>query len=352
MRKILLSILVLIFLMIGIPTTIVGIESLKKQPVVKEDTKTNNAEGKKDTKNVAKTDVKNAIGKDVTIKVYYTPEKKILSLPMEEYIKLVVSSEMPASFHDEALKAQAIAARSFLVPKLKEVGGKGCPKANGADVCSDVHCQAFIPKDERMKKWATEADAKWRKVSQAVEATKGQVLTYDNKIATYIKYFSTSTGKTEDSLEVFGTSQPYLKSVESKGEEVAPNFKSSLTIKREEFVNKIKSKYKDVKIDATNIQNQVKITEKTVGDRVKAINIGGKVLTGVEIRSIFGLKSAAFTLGYDKASVVFNVQGYGHGVGMSQWGANEMGKNGKTYKEILTHYYKGISIEDFAKYIK
>ncbi|MEG0641916.1 MAG: stage II sporulation protein D [Clostridium sp.] len=351
MKKVFLFILLIVCLMIGIPISVVGVSSMKKEPSLgnKQVIQTKPQEDKSE-----KTEVKAPINNsdNLNIKVYYAAKKQTITLPIEEYIKLVISSEMPASFHEEALKAQAIAARSFLVPKLKNAGGKGCPKANGADVCSEVHCQAFLPKDERMKKWGNDAEAKWRKVSAAVDGTKGQVLTYSGEIAKSIKYFSTSGGKTEDSQYVFGYSQPYLRSVDSKGEEVAPNFKSSTSIKREDFVSTIKSKHKNVKIDAKNLEKQIKITGKTKGERVQSIYIGGEVLTGVQMRSLFGLKSAGFTLSFDKANVIFNVQGYGHGVGMSQWGANEMGKAGKKYKDILTHYYTGITIEGYGKYIK
>lgn len=356
MKKIILFLSLVIFLIIAVPTGVVGFESLKSKPSLNKDTP-NKEIVKKET--VAKADnsendnAKEKVeNKNINIKVYNAETKKIVTLPIEEYIKSVVASEMPMSFHDEALKAQSIAARSFVVPKLKEAGGTGCPKAHGADVCSDVHCQAFTEKDKLLKSWGDEKDAKWEKVSKAVESTKGQVLTHNGQIADAIKYFSTSTGKTEDSSEVFGYDKPYLKSVESKGEEVAPNFKSQVTIKKKDFISKVKKKHKDVKLDVKKLDKQIKITEKTTGDRVKAISIGGKTLTGIEVRSLFDLKSADFKISFDKNNIIFNVQGYGHGVGMSQWGANEMGKSNKNYKEILTHYYSGIEIEDYNKYIK
>ncbi|MEG1415469.1 MAG: stage II sporulation protein D [Clostridium sp.] len=348
MKKIMLFITLIVCLMLGIPMGVVGISSMKSDITSgKEVEKTPVKTDKKEPEAVNKTNTS-----DVQIKVYYKAQDKVLTMNMEEYIKLVVSSEMPASFHEEALKAQSIAARSFLVPKMKIAGGSGCPKAKGADVCSEVHCQAFIPKEERMKKWGSEAQAKWRKVSSAVDGTRGMVLSYNNEIAKSIKYFSTSGGKTEDSQYVFGYSQPYLRSVESKGEEKAPNFTSVQKIKREDFVAKIKGKYKDAKLDPKVLEKQIKITDKTIGERVKNVYIGGENLTGVQMRSLFSLKSAGFTFSFDKDNVVFNVKGYGHGVGMSQWGANEMGKTGKKYNEILTHYYSGIKIDDYKKYIK
>ncbi|MEF9952974.1 MAG: stage II sporulation protein D [Clostridium sp.] len=346
MKKILLFISLIVCLMLGIPIGVVGLGSMKKDIEVTK--KVEKAPEAKKKEEVAPT---NNTG-DIPIKVYYKAQDKVITMNMEEYIKLVVSSEMPASFHEEALKAQSVAARSFLVPKMKVAGGSGCPKAKGADVCSEVHCQAFLPKEERMKKWGAEADSKWRKVSSSVEATRGMVLSYNNEIAKSIKYFSTSGGKTEDSQFVFGHSQPYLRSVESKGEEKAPNFTSVQKVSRSEFVSKVKSKYSDAKLDPKNLEKQIKITDKTVGNRVKNVYIGGKSLTGVEMRSLFSLKSANFAFTFDKDSVIFNVKGYGHGVGMSQWGANEMGKTGKKYNEILTHYYTGIKIDEYKKYIK
>lgn len=348
MKKILLFLSLVIFLIIGVPTGVVGFESLKSQPSLNKDSaKVEN--NKKET--VDKKDEKKET-KEINIKVYNTSKKEIVELPFEEYIKLVISSEMPSSFHEEALKAQAIAARSFAVPKIQETGGTPCPKANGADVCSDVHCQAFSTKDSLFKKWGDEAETKWNKISKAVDETKGKILSYDGAIADAIKYFSTSTGKTEDAKEVFGYERAYLKSVESKGEEEAPNFTSEFKISKKKFISLFKEKYRDANLSSKNLDKQIKITEKTSGDRIKSIYIGGKTLTGVDVRNIFGLKSASFTLSFDSNNVIFNVKGYGHGVGMSQWGANEMGKEGKKYEEILTHYYTGIKIEDYNKYIK
>lgn len=267
-------------------------------------------------------------------------------MDFEEYIKGVVSAEMPVSFNIEALKAQAIAARTFAYANMIKNGGSGCEKHKGADVCSSVHCQAYMTKEERFKNWdASSALKNWEKISQAVDETKGMVLIYNNQLARHIKYHSTSGGKTENSINVFGYQEPYLVSVESPFEEKTPNYTSKVVIKKEDFVKRIKELNPSTKVSTTNLARQVKILEWTDGDRVKTIKIGDKTFTGIDIRWAMGLKSASFTINIDSKNVTFNVKGYGHGVGMSQWGANEMGKLGKKYDEILKHYYKGIEIK-------
>lgn len=337
--------LFVLFLMIGIPFIISGglgevkfpIHITELQEYVPEPLKPTTKENEK----------KDETDKDnLKIKVYIEGQNKIVEMDFEEYIKGVVSAEMPVSFNIEALKAQAIAARTFAYANMIKNGGSGCEKHKGADVCSSVHCQAYMTKEERFKNWdASSALKNWEKISQAVDETKGMVLIYNNQLARHIKYHSTSGGKTENSINVFGYQEPYLVSVESPFEEKTPNYTSKVVIKKEDFVKRIKELNPSTKVSTTNLARQVKILEWTDGDRVKTIKIGDKTFTGIDIRWAMGLKSASFTINIDSKNVTFNVKGYGHGVGMSQWGANEMGKLGKKYDEILKHYYKGIEIK-------
>ena len=283
---------------------------------------------------------------NIKIKVFVSKENKVMEMDFEEYIKGVLSAEMPASFDIEALKAQAVAARTFAAAAMRTYGGGGCAKHKDADMCSDVHCQAWVSKEDRFKSWdKNKAEEYWKKISDAVEATCGMIIVYQNQIAKHVKYCSTSGGQTEDSINVFGYSEPYLVSVQSPNEEESPVFKSSQILTKTEFIKRMRELSPDIKLAASTLGSQIKILALTEGKRVKSIKIGDKTFTGVDIRWAMGLKSADFTVKVEKNNVVFNVKGNGHGVGMSQWGANEMGKRGSKYDEIVKHYYKGVEIK-------
>ena len=171
------------------------------------------------------------------------------------------------------------------------------------------------------------------------------LISYSNKLASGIKYFSTSDGKTENSINAFGYAEPYLVSVASPFEEESPSFKSQVIMSKEEFINRIKKINLMTSISLSKLASQVKILEWTEGGRVKKIKIGDKLFSGIDIRWAINLKSADFNIKIDKKNITFNVKGFGHGVGMSQWGANEMGKRGTKYDAILNHYFKGTVIK-------
>lgn len=281
----------------------------------------------------------------IKIKVYDESQKKIVEMNIEDYVKGVVAAEVPALFEEEALKAQAIAARTFAAANMNNFGGTGCKNNPGADVCSTVHCQAWISKEERFKNWEAEnAVNYWNRISNAVESTKDMVLVYNGELARYVKYHSTSGGKTEDSVNVFNNKIPYLVSVESPGEESSPKYSTTVVIRREEFIKKMKELSPKIKLTSNNLGAQIKILDRTDGERVKNIKIGDKTFTGIDIRWAFQLNSADFTVKVDSKYVTFNVKGNGHGVGLSQYGSNAMAKDGKKYDEILKHYYQGIAI--------
>lgn len=284
--------------------------------------------------------------KGVNIKVYITKEKKIKELPLEDYIRGVVASEMPAEFEKEALKAQAVAARTFAATHMEIYGGKSYKNANGANVTDTIECQVYKDKTDIVNGWNKNLSQQyWDKITQAVQETSGQVLKYNGKLITDPYYFAISSGKTEDSKEVFGNEEPYLKSVSSPGEEVAQKYRSEIKISYNNFVNKIKNQYSNSNINATNIKSSINIISRTEAGSVKEIKVGNNTIAGVKFRSIFGLNSANFSISYNTKEIVIKCTGYGHDVGMSQWGANIMSKQGKNYKDILTHYYTGISIE-------
>ena len=281
----------------------------------------------------------------INMKVYSSKEGKIKKLDLEEYIYGVVSAEMPANFELEALKAQAVAARTYALSKKINK----CSNSKGADICDTVHCQVYMEKEERFKGWSNKAETYWNKIVQAVDYTKGVVLTYDRKLVLNPQFFATSSGKTEDNKDVFASNIPYLKSVNSPGEEIAPKFKSKVEISYEKFINKINSTYKKAKMKNSNVKNQVKIINRTDGGGVEKIQLGKTSISGIEFRKLFNLNSSNFNIKFNSNNIEILCKGYGHGVGMSQWGANAMAKNGDGFDKILTHYYTGVKLINVNK---
>lgn len=280
-----------------------------------------------------------------SIKVYLTKENRTIDVPLEEYIKGVVCSEMPLNFNKEALKAQSIAARTYTLAHTKAVSS-GCANGKGADLCDTVHCQVYTPKEEKIAQLGVDGENKWKLVEEVVDETKGMVLTYNNELVTGAYYFSTSSGKTENVEDVFSTALPYLRSVESLGEDIAPRYKSTETIDVNRFAQIVNNGYSDAKLSPANLENEIKINSYTDGGSVKEIILGNVTITGVKFRQLFGLNSANFSLEFLNNQVVINCNGFGHGVGMSQWGANVMASEGKMCEEILKHYYTGIEIKN------
>ena len=278
-----------------------------------------------------------------TIKVYITKEDKVVEVPIEEYVKSVVSGEMPAGFEVEALKAQSVAARTYVAAKR----GRPCDIAKGGDVCDTTHCQVYIGKEERITKWEDKGEEYWDKISKAVDETKGKVLAYNKELVQYPQFFSTSSGMTENSKDVFSSDLPYLVSTESTGEEeVAPRFNGELKLDINKFVETINTKFQDSKLTVNNLSEQINIISRSDAGGVKEIKVGESTVRGLDFRLAIGLNSTNFQYTIINDDIIFATKGYGHGVGMSQWGANIMAKNGSEYSSILKHYYTGIELEE------
>lgn len=280
------------------------------------------------------------------IKVFNTNTKKTESLPLDEYVKGVVAAEMPAAFHIEALKAQAVAARTYAISRSIKFEN-GHPEHPDAPLCTGVHCQAYLSLEDletiHGDSWIEDY---WGKIEEAVDSTKNIVIYYEGEIVEPL-YHSTSGGMTEDAVNVFAVDSPYLKAVESPYEEDAPRYKEVLNLTVDEFISKIKGKYPNIKIDKDNFHEKMKLIEKTDSGRVQKLAIDNEIINGRDIRDLYGLNSTNFTIIYDKNLNLIEIEtyGYGHGVGMSQWGANGMAKQGKSYEEILKHYYTGIELK-------
>lgn len=277
------------------------------------------------------------------IKVFNTKTSEVTVIDFEEYLKGVVASEMPAEFNLEALKAQAVTARTYLLYRLLKYPD-GQPEHKDASICTSTHCQVWNSKDDLI---ASHPDGwfnnYWNKIEEAVNSTDGQILTYKGKIIEPL-FHSTSGGRTENSEDVFSTSVPYLKSVESPYEKEAPKLHDSMKITVAEFIDKVKSVYGDLNISSDNLNEKIQLGEVSEGGKIKSLYIDNTEISGREIRSLFNLNSTNFSFIQSGDSLEIVTTGYGHGVGMSQYGANGMAEEGYNYKEILKHYYSGIEI--------
>lgn len=278
-----------------------------------------------------------------TIKLFHPETSQIEELNIDEYLYGVVSSEMPASFELEALKAQAVVARTYTIYQAIHNSGKH----ENADICDDFNCcQAWISKDERLAKWEpVDAESNWNKIVQAVDSTKGKIVTYEGQPINAF-FHANSGGITESSLNIWGgIDYPYLKSVETTGEEGYTQYSSQVTLTHQELIDKIKTKYEDCEIDF-NQENCIQILEYTTSGRIKTIKFGNKEIAGIEARTLLGLKSTNFTFSIDAQNITFTVTGYGHGVGMSQTGADALAKAGSNYEAIVKHYYTNVEITE------
>lgn len=244
-------------------------------------------------------------------------KEKNLYLDLEDYVVGVVAGEMPALFQDEALKAQAVAARSYVLSKEKD---------GNYEVSASTSDQVFLTSYELKEKWQEDYDEYYNKILNAVKETTGEVLTKDNKILKAF-YFSMSNGYTENSKDVFG--EDLTQSVESPFEASLSNFEIVKEFSKNELLEKLG-------VDNLNIEKQ-QISETK---HTSSIIIGGKEFSGIEVRKLLNLRSTDFEI--KQVGENFNIitRGYGHGVGMSQYGANELAKSGKSYKDILAYYYK------------
>lgn len=300
-----------------------------------------NNERSEDAKNEIKETLRNVNKENKKIKVYISEDKAIKELDIEDYVKGVVAAEMPVSFNIEALKAQAVAVRNFTINRIRNKCGNG----DGADICDTVHCQVYIDKNKKIKEWGNNGQKNWSKLEEAVNLTKGQYMYYNGELVLNAQYFAASWGKTEDSKVVFGEAQPYLLSVKSLGDSLAPKYSTTSNIDNKTFINKIKNKYNIYKLSEANLSSNIKISSRNESGSVKSVNVCGKSISGVEFRKLFDLNSANFTITFSKNYVTVKCLGYGHGVGMSQWGANYMANEGKNYIDILKYYYNGVIIK-------
>ena len=321
-------IVVILFITYGI--------NLDKEENLKEN---NNVE-----KNIKFDEIKIDTGQKIKVKI--TDTGKIEEMTVSEYLVGVVPAEMPPDYEEEALKAQAVVARTYLYQKMSS------NSHSDADICDNPsHCQAYYSYNKLMNAWENTKyydkqtrDMYYAKIQKVVKATENIVVTYNGK---YIKAFfhACSAGKTEDVSAIWGGEEiPYLKSVESIEDETYKNYYSKVTFTKDEIIEKI-NKTLNKKCSLNFRENFIKITQYTESGRVKYIEIGGEKLKATDLRTALGLRSTNFTFEENKDNITFNVKGNGHGVGMSQVGADYLAKQGKSYEDIIKHYYTGVDIE-------
>lgn len=280
-------------------------------------------------------------GDYTTIKLLHTKTNEVEEVNLDEYLVNVVSAEMPVDYELEALKAQAVVARTYTIYQIKNGG-----KHENADICdSSFCCQAWISKENRLARWEENLrDEYWNKIVSSVDSTSGQYITYQGEPINAF-FHSNSGGQTELPVNVWGGSYPYLQIVATSGEEAYSGYSSEVEISKDELVQKMLEKYSNFEINFDEV-NCIQILDLTESGRVKTMKIGNVSLSGVEARSIFGLRSAKFEFELLENSIKFNVTGYGHGVGLSQNGSDALAKQGRLYDEIIKYYYKDVEIQN------
>lgn len=278
----------------------------------------------------------------VWVNVYQTEKKALTRMTLRGYVCGVIAEEMPATYHLEALKAQAVAARTRVL--AQKIRG-GCSEHPGADICTDsAHCQGYASLTECQEKWKESYPVYRDRILQAEAETASQWLSYHQQ-PIEVFYHAISGGKTEAAQTVFSQAYPYLISVESAGEEALRGFRRETTYTYEEIAQRAQ-KQTGISLTAEEVRRTLSIASYTESGRVKAIQIGNQIVSGTEARKMLDLRSTMFSITTSQEGVTFHQTGYGHGVGMSQAGANAMASAGADYQKILLHYYPGVKIEE------
>ncbi len=241
---------------------------------------------------------------------------------LENYVVGVVAGEMPVNFPHEALKAQAVAARTYAVRQMQ----------SDSNIKYEDIAQAYISVDKMKKMWGNKFDEYYAKIKSDVYATAGQILEYNNE-PILAAFCSTTNGYTEECENVWTQNLPYLKSVKSEGDELSPYFNDKVVVSKKRFADIFGG------TDAS-------VIEKTDAGYVKTVKIGGSVYSGDKVRQTLGLRSTCFDISCQGDNMIVSTKGYGHGVGMSQYGACYMANSGSNYKDILKHYYKGTNLKN------
>ncbi|MDR3207563.1 MAG: stage II sporulation protein D [Oscillospiraceae bacterium] len=289
-----------------------------------------------------------AAGDDGDLMVKVLVKGTVQELTMRDYLFGVVAAEMPASFPTEALRAQAVAARTNTENKMLAARGPNGPPERhmGADVCDDYHhCKAYIAPAEAYERWGAEADKYAALVAAAVDGTDSLVVTYEGQPIVAV-FFAVSAGRTESAQSVWGTDIPYLREVDSPGEDGAQGYEEQVTLPAADVKAALLAAYPDAQLDGPP-SGWFGVPERSEAGGVLSLTAGGVAVPGTKLREMFNLRSTHFTVTPGADTVVFDTLGYGHGVGLSQYGAKLLAESGLGFEEILTWYYTGVTVEEY-----
>jgi len=286
------------------------------------------------------------------VAVYITSTSQVLMIPLEEYVAGVVAAEMPASFSTAALEAQAIAARTYAAHRASKFGGAGCSQHSLADICDDpAHCQAFLPLEALQLKWGLVSFNEYHtRIRRAVESTVGQIITHRGQVIDPI-FHSTCGGQTEDANKVWSNYFSYLIRVECNFCSHSNRLTETKTFSHADFVAALKKQDSTILVTAQQLAGKsppVEVKTRSESGRVLEMMLGSKTLKGTELRSALGLNSTNFALEISSSEVRVTTTGYGHGVGLCQYGADGMAKAGYDSRKILQYYYQGVQITSLS----
>jgi len=273
-----------------------------------------------------------------TITVFRSVTQSNVEVDFFEYVCGSVAAEMPLTYEDEALKAQAVACYTNAL-RLKQNAKNDHPYHISDD--SSIH-QGYLTADQRKEKWGEDFEKYEKKLKSIVKAVENKAIYYEDELC-IAAFHAICSGTTENAENLWGQKVPYLVSVKSNGDSLSPQYSSTVAFDKEDFLKQAESL--NLKKDVKNLKNIIKITKKSKAGSVLKAAVSGQEFTGEELRKAFSLKSPFFTVKCTEKAVTFEVSGYGHGVGMSQYGADFMARQGSTYEEILKHYYKGVEIK-------
>lgn len=298
------------------------------------------------TETVAESNITTEENNDV-LKVLDFTSGQVLEIAMRDYVIGAVLAEMPASYHEEALKAQAVAARTYAVRQREKQRLAPDELLMGADISNDsTKYQAYFTPEQAKAFYGDSYEAYYNIVSTAVDTTGNEVLIYNGE-PIVAAFHSTSGGRTESAEIVWGSAVEYLVPVESTEDESSPAYLDEKIFTADELSARIEAEYPDT-VFGDNPEEWIAIGDRSVSGTVLEVQLGDTAVSGTEFRQIFSLKSANFEVEYSDGKFIITTKGNGHGVGMSQYGANAMANEGADYREILAHYYTGAEIAESA----
>lgn len=279
-----------------------------------------------------------------TVKVFIKNENKVIEIDVKEYLLGVLAAEMPATYHEEALKAQAVTAYTYLLYKQAEQKNNPDVTLNGADLSDDSSThQGYITANARQEKWGDKTETYEKKLTEAIDAVSGKVITFEGK-PIIAAFHAVNSGVTQSAKTVWGGEVAYLQSVTSVGDKLSPDCTKTVAFKATELSEMLTS-LENCELSGA-AENWIGKIETTSSGYVSDIEIGGETYSGLKVRDAIGLRSAVFTCEYKNGNFHFTTSGYGHGVGLSQYGADYMARQGSSWEEIIKHYYTGVEIEN------